>query len=554
MTGPRSRFNRSDNLALLSTLGLLPSDCGGEFPGVSALSELAKAGGGTAIEQALLELWTEWRRTAPRRQRPRATKVAAWLQSVVDGGGSFALGNPGEAGRRLSDLCGERVLFWPHGRPSNSLAAITSSRIGRSDAAVAAFVETLRFVLPRVAEARQTVLVVEETAGADLVHRAARQASIPVLLGTASADRHPERWLSSLMQTDPAAVANEARVFVSPAIPVEASASAGVGNGSIAAGSAEDLPLRDRVAVALAETVWNLSVRKGGNLHRLLQWRLQQDGADAASVRLVVPGEEPLPNHLVTLVDRGAIPWQLLKSTGSEPLSPTGESLATEELSEPAVLESIAATQSKAEDQTDLLEQLSVEGEWLIHWTRMMTRPHAGQSSVEWLDRQLQSSSDDPSGPLASLQQILQDGNIRASADGLRGSMPMTCFSAVPLRELVSRRRFQTHRARWDFEPYGLCLRRRTLEILGTRPVIYGDEALWQAMPEPERPWFQKRFSGRGDRQIDWSEELEWRIAGDVVLGQFARKDLVVFCRQAEDVAQLAPFSAWPVIALADLV
>ena len=178
-----------------------------------------------------------------------------------------------------------------------------------------------------------------------------------------------------------------------------------------------------------------------------------------------------------------------------------------------------------------------------------MTRPHAGQSSAEWLDRQLQSLSGEPSGPLAALQQILQDGVIRASSDGLRGSKPMTSFSAVPLRELIFRRRFQTHRARWDFEPYGLCIRRRTLESLGARPVIYGDDALWEAMPEPERPWFQKRFSGRGDRQIDWSEELEWRIAGDVRLTQFGRDDLVVFCRDAFEVEHLSAVSGRRVVA-----
>jgi len=544
MTGPVSQY-QNDNRELLSALGLLPPDGALDSLRTPAFNELARAGAGAAIERSLLEFWTEWRRAAPRRQRDRATKVAAWLKGVVESGGSFTLRIPDEAGRRFSSLCGKRVFFWPHGRPPNSLAVITSSRIGRSNAVVAAFVEKLRFLLPRVAEAGQTLLIVEETAGAELVHRAARQADISVLLATATADRHPEQWLFRLMETDLSASLSETRVCVSPSVPTPAEPIDSSASSSDERSPVEALPLRDRLAVALAETVWNLSVRKGGNLHRLLNWRLEHDREDAASVRLVVSEDEPVPDHVAALVDRGAIPWQLLKRADSHRETPQTEALATGEEAQPSV---VVTERSNDLARNDLLEQLSADGDWLIHWTRALTRPLGEPHSDEWLDRHLQSSPDEPTGALATLQQILRDGIIRASADGLRGSKPMTCFSAVPLRELVSRRRFQTHRARWDFEPYGLCIRRRALEALGARPVIYGDDSLWQALPEPERPWFQQRFSGRGKRKIDWSEELEWRVAGDVVLGQFGRDDLVVFCRDASEVKRLEDVSAWPVI------
>ena len=80
--------------------------------------------------------------------------------------------------------------------------------------------------------------------------------------------------------------------------------------------------------------------------------------------------------------------------------------------------------------------------------------------------------------------------------------------------------------------------------------MIYSDDSLWQALPEPERPWFQQRFSGRGKRQIDWSEEREWRVPGDVCLDRFQRGDLVVFCRDADEVTSLDELSNWPVIAV----
>jgi hypothetical protein len=548
MTGPVSRY-QNDNLELLSALRLLPPDSGQAVFVTTALDELVSADDGTAIEQPLLQLWTQWRRTAPRRQRDYATRVAAWLQSVVEGGGSLTLGIPSDAGRRLRDVCGRRVLFWPHGRPSNSLATITSSRIGRSDAAVATFVEKLQLVLPHVAEARHTLLIVEKTTGADLVHRAARQAGTPVLLGARSADGHPERWLSQLMEADHAAMANEARVLASPRPLAERSTIADPSGNSNVSSPIEPLPLRDRLAIALAETVWNLSVRKAGNLHQLLHWRLQHDFENAASIRLIVAENESVPDHVAELIDRGAVLWNLLKSPDSHQSSPKTETPSSAFEHAPVIC---AQPNDKMEEK--LKEQLALDGEWLIHWTRTATKPLDGSSAENWLNRQLLPSFGEATGPLATLQQILQDGIIRASSDGLRGSKPMTCFSAVPLRELASRRRFQTHRARWDFEPYGLCIRRRTLEALGARPVIYGDDSLWQALPEPERPWFQQRFSGRGKRQIDWSDELEWRVTGDVRLTDFSRDDLVVFCGQQEDVTQLAPACTWPLITLTDFV
>ena len=548
MTGPVSRY-QNDNLELLSALRLLLPGRGQDAFVATALDELARAGGGAAIEQPLLQLWTQWRRAAPRRQRDHATKVAAWLQSVVEGGGSFTLSIPGEAGRRLSDVCGPRVLFWPQGCPSNSLATITSSRIGRGETAIATFVEKLRVVLPHVSEARHTLLIVEKTTGADLVHRAARQAGTPVLLATTSADGHPERWLSQLMEADLAAVANESRVLVSPSPLAERLTIADPGGNSNVSSPIEPLPLRDRLAIALAETVWNLSVRKAGNLHRLLQWRLEQDSRSAAGVRLVVAENESVADHVAGLIDQGAVRWNLLKSSDSHQASPKPETLSSAFEHTPVV-----CVQPNDEAEATLKEQLTLDGKWLIHWTRTATKPLDGQSAEKWLDQKLLPSSGEPVGPLATLQQILQDGVIRASSDGLRGSKPMTCFSAVPLRELVSRRRFQTHRARWDFEPYGLCIRRKVLETLGARPVIYGDDALWEALPEPERPWFQKRFSGRGDRHIDWSEEVEWRITGDVRLGRFNRDDLVVFCHERCEVASLQCLSSWPVVGLMELL
>lgn len=545
MGGPISRSQSASNLGLLSGLGFLPTDGARSCFRTSALQELAHAEVGTRIERALLAVWTEWRWLAPRRQRNRATKVTAWLQSLVNGGGCLTLGASIETRWRFFELCGPRVLFWPQGPMTGSLQTVTSSRIGRSEAAVATFVEKLKLALPRIAEAGQAILIVHATAGADLVHRAAQKASLPALLAITPTGQRSERWLSELMQTTATSQGKEVRVFISPAVPLEKPASAGSDSDSTGNDSIETVPLRDRVAVSLAETVWNLSVRQDGNLHRLLKQRLELDGGNSAGVRLVLADTGPMTEHTAELVRLGAIPWQLLKLPAEESRSPETISRPSAERSVPTIA---ALPNDKGNDE--LREQLDLDGEWLIHWTRTAIRPIDRAATDEWLDQQLQSSSRDLAGPLATLRKILRDGTLRASSQGLRGSPRMTCFSAVPLRQLAYQRRFQTHRTRWDFEPYGLCIRRRVLETLGARPVIYGDDSLWHALPEPERPWFQQRFSGHGDRHTDWSEELEWRIAGDITLSQFRREELVVFCTQPEELNRLQNATIWPVVAI----
>ncbi|MBI1311424.1 hypothetical protein GC176_08965 [bacterium] len=545
MTGPVSSCH-DDNLALLSGLGLLPPDSDANAKASAALAELAAAAIGISIEHLLLALWCEWRRVAPKRQRSRATKTAAWLQSVVDSGGCFTIGLAAAAGQRFADLCGRRVLFWPDGMPDARLASVVSSRIGRGEFARAAFVAKLNHVMQRVAEVGQTIVLADGTTGSDFVARAAQRAELPLLRVSCEERPRAADWLSRLMSADFATHPNEVLLFVSPSI-AELSSDCAGRREKQSADRSTDRPLRDRLAIALADSIWCLSVRKNGNQHQLLQQRLTRPNCEPTAIRFVLTAEETVTDAVAELADQGAVVWRLMLPGAAK--TDLGVSLSQPERQK---LSHVTEAHAAALDllRADLLR----DDEWLIHWTRAMTRSLRDLPTDEWLDRQLRSSPDEPTGPLATLQQILREGIIRASSDGLRGSKPMTCFSAVPLRELVARRRFQTHRARWDFEPYGLCLRRRTLETLGARPVIYGDDSLWKALPEPERPWFQQRFSGRGKRRIDWSEELEWRIAGDVRLADFSRDDLIVFCRERSEVATLESLTDRPIVAVLGLL
>ena len=110
-------------------------------------------------------------------------------------------------------------------------------------------------------------------------------------------------------------------------------------------------------------------------------------------------------------------------------------------------------------------------------------------------------------------------------------------------------RTFRAHRGRWDFEPYGICIRQSWLEQHGVRPVRYGNSALWDELTESQRPFFQLRRSGR-QRQIDWSVEREWRHVGDLDLTNLPRDAAFLFVPTVEEAKWLSSQSRWQVIAL----
>ena len=133
-----------------------------------------------------------------------------------------------------------------------------------------------------------------------------------------------------------------------------------------------------------------------------------------------------------------------------------------------------------------------------------------------------------------------------------RGDARVVCFTAVPLRELPQLRCFRPHLARWDFEPYGICICREWLEKQGCSPVRYGDDALWESLDEEIRPFFQVRTSSarRSGRVMDWAFEREWRHIGNVDLGQLPTDAGIIFVPSLEEARQMAMISRWPVTIL----
>ncbi len=140
---------------------------------------------------------------------------------------------------------------------------------------------------------------------------------------------------------------------------------------------------------------------------------------------------------------------------------------------------------------------------------------------------------------------------LLATGRAIRGGTPVVCFTAVEIAAISKLRTFRAHRTRWDFEPYGISIAKDWLIERGARPVVYGDETLWKQLAEPQRPYFQRRWSGR-DNAIDWSVEREWRHLGTLNLAELPSDAAFVFVPTRDEAERLSVLSPWPVVVVSE--
>jgi hypothetical protein len=152
----------------------------------------------------------------------------------------------------------------------------------------------------------------------------------------------------------------------------------------------------------------------------------------------------------------------------------------------------------------------------------------------------------------AALERIVVQRKIVAASHSIRGGTKAISWTEVPLVDLPKLRVFRPHRGRWDFELYGICVRRELLQRRGAQPVIYGDETDWQELSADKRPYFQRRQTRPrgGRRPLDWTQEREWRHLGDLDLDSVGAEDAFLFVPSQEEAERLAEWSRWPVVVL----
>ena len=112
----------------------------------------------------------------------------------------------------------------------------------------------------------------------------------------------------------------------------------------------------------------------------------------------------------------------------------------------------------------------------------------------------------------------------------------------MPLDELLRRKIFRSHLGRWDWEPFGIMIRRDILERLGARPVIYGTDAEFNDLDHRDRPFFQA--AGKSDQ---WLSEKEWRLPSSLDLSSLPPDAVRIFVENPKSAHQFAKKFPWPV-------
>lgn len=464
------------------------------------------------IPDILLQMWTVRHKSTSGAAQTKVGRILAWLgqQSEQGATAEFVSGSPENS---LSQLIGDRIFWWPQGKPAGRRIGIVSSRIGRQYETRPEWFETLRLAAGTL-EADDWLVTSDGLTTHPFVSQLSEMMGLPFVdVRLAPARRATSRWFDWLAEAaDLDRTANVCPVFVSPTLQ----------------GDEHSLPDRDLIVSLLADQLWVLSLRPSGSLTEILTRRLADPGFSPGSIRLLC-GEGLVSEQLAQpLQEPGAVCWYLT-SKGETQNEPKPE--ATEKC--------LSASAFPGIEDLD-------ESEWLTHCTRQAALHVSTKAEEEQIEKLVLSEPDDRS-PFASLLRIISEGRLHASSEGIRGGFSVVCFSARSLSELISRRTWQRHRTRWDFEPYGLCIRKDALLKLGAAPVCYGNDETWEQLAEDKRAWFQKSESQIGDRTVDWTEEMEWRTVGDIDLTRFGSADAFAFAPTQEEAVELQPRCRWPV-------
>ena len=498
---------------------------------LSAAGWLPRGAGGFAVEpppekDLLADIVASWRQEIvtghgrPRRSTVIRDRLLIWQQT----GAQLTWTAPDQPQSRTARWLGARLIWWPHGVPSGHRLAVLSSRVERDWDLRWIWFAALRQLCVQRSPESPTLVAAEGTAAAQAVRRAAQLFDLPLLWVVSPRDRERlSSWLRDIGKETPSAPekAGPSVARLSPALP-----GAGV--------PPADAPVRDRALVALGYELVAVSIRTRGHVQRLLQQCLLDSSPDRPIVRVVDDPRLVRPALLQELRQQGAA------AIGVPPRLPI-------RVSQPA------RSVDRGRPAVPLIAVPAAhDWSYLSHWTRAAADGWPDESTDEYLDRLL---GGDPLGDhsaFGTLQRIVREEQLRATAAAIRGGIPVVCFTAAPLTELNQRRVFRRHRGRWDFEPYGISIRQSYLEQAGARPVYYGVDEEWAQLPAAERPFFQLQRTRGRRAAIDWTEEREWRHPGSLDLRPLSPTDALLFVPTRVEAELLAEISRWPIVVLTE--
>ncbi len=442
-----------------------------------------------------------------------------------------------------------QCLFWaPFGLSTSGTTTVASSRLGKRLPQSTGIAEALRTLFAGMPK-NTSIISSPGTTLDKLVRRACRWFSVPMIVLIPGPKSFGPKWVrQSMLLHDNALRENfgtPVYFFTSSSevsestddgtVPSEPAVSA-----SRRTGNPRDRAIVDQIMFSIADEVRVMYVREDGNIHRLTQDRLRLLGPERAKVYLFIDkdlNDLKLKNELI---DSGGRGWWLYDQKNSE--TDLQDNLSNEQESR-----SLKKQHSTAAAKIISLGELT-ESDFLSHCTRSPQDCWPDETIEDHWDEFLFGGIADQRTALSTLVRIVSSQRLLSGGGLIRHSQRVISFTEIPIGQLFQHRKYRSHLARWDFEPFGIAVKRDSLiQKAGAKPVQYGGDELWAKLDRSEQPYFQFSSASGDSESIDWRCEREWRIVGDLDLRLFSVDEAVVFVGDRKSAEMVAPISRWPI-------
>ncbi len=350
------------------------------------------------------------------------------VQRLMAAGIELRCGWPGDRQNVQSAWLGRRLCLGYAGNMHSHrrMATIVSSALGRHGERLPDWPQLLDRALQSIVAAKHRLLIVQGTSMATSVAHFATRAGLDFVLLEPPRPTQLSQWLVDALRMTTVAQPHALRrsTLISPAVDATHQASG---------------PLQDRLAIALAETVYALAVRPTGQIQQLLDLRLRDHRFPCGSIFLALPprlkSQTRPKQRAMQWLDRGAVGWYVPTANRGPKRDlhycRRATSIATQQLCGPVPAHWRAAQQA--------------DWPWLVHCTRGSCGPLPEESPVSFHQRAwLAGSTGDPH-PHLTLMRICDEGILKATSRITRTKQACVSLSAVPLMQLLDRRQFRPH-------------------------------------------------------------------------------------------------------------
>ncbi len=293
----------------------------------------------------------------------------------------------------------------------------------------------------------------------------------------------------------------------------------------------------DWMQFEIADEIRVLKFRCQGKIQQLVQRTVAREFVKPPK-RIFVASSGTTPSEVESfheLLKQGAIGWHLTENEASSKSEPSPK-LATRATAKRGQLYKI--------DDFD-------SAEFLNHFTRPVGHDSPVLSESQRLNDILFSDFSETHAALTALTRIVVTQTLLSSNKLTPTDCKMCCFTDVPLRSFDEHRVFRSHISRWDFLPYGVSIRKSVLVAGGAQPVIYGSPELFESLDSERQPFFQMaETTTKSGNVIDWTNEREWRIRGNLDLSSIAHESIFVFVPDIDAANYISEFTNWRVCIL----